>query len=423
MATSKLTHMTASLSMKITGIVLGCFTLLLGGGSIVYIVVTGRIHTHMMDVELLTISTVFGLIVIMLWWLRTPQQRHAAAGFNENSNETISYTPLADQKESVSSGDNTDETNLPQDIMSDPIKVNQSMGKNLLESSLGLTGSNVLATNATHGQFRNPAVLQTPVEFPCRAFIVPKEGDDPVQCADKWAKHITSGRSRYAVTDGASTSFLPAQWAQIIANSFVQLNGGFRNHEEAIMWLRTCSQQWIQWVDSTWIPQFGQYARDTTWSREKAQGAQATLIGCSLSSQALQQNGFAKVVVTAVGDANFFLVHPTDEKFDQWQYVSFPCTTPEDFGPVPATLATAEEFLLRTEFKRTSFQLQRGDYIFLTTDALASWILIQLRNQENPWSRLLELSTYEDFRAFVLLERDKGDLESDDTTMLSIYFQ
>ncbi|MHB8596810.1 MAG: hypothetical protein ACYDER_08365 [Ktedonobacteraceae bacterium] len=334
--------------------------------------------------------------------------------------KTHSTTASANQEKLAPPENAMQATVKNQEAVPDANETNSVLGRKEPEKNTDMNEGDTVAINGPSKQFQNPLVLQSPspVKLHWLSFIVPKEGDDPALCADKREKHDQNGVYRYAVTDGASASFLPAQWAQILAEGFVHLNRDFDEPADGIAWLRACSQQWSQWVDTTWIPQLG---RDKDWSRDKAQGAQATLIGCSFSYQALQQTGTANIVVIAVGDANFFLVRPLDENLDRYEYWSFPCTRPEDFGPVPETLATAEQLIPLTQFKRISYSIQRGDYLFLTTDALAQWTLSQIFHKDNPWQLLSKLSTFEDFHAFVVEERDKGELESDDTTMLRIH--
>lgn len=372
----------------------------------------------MSDVELLAIGVIFGLVVAVMWILYAPREKDIPVTIQNGRSKTHSTTPSVNQEKPVPPENAMQATMKNQEAVPDANPANLVLRRKEPEKNTGMNEDDTVAINGPSKQFQNPPVLRSPVELYWLSFIVPKEGDDPALCADKCAEHLQNGFYRYAVTDGASASFLPAQWAQILAEGFVHLNRDFDEPADGIAWLRACSQQWSQWVDTTWIPQLG---RDKDWGRDKAQGAQATLIGCSFSYQALQQTGTANVAVIAVGDANFFLVRPLDAHLNLYQYWSFPCTGPEEFGPVPETLATAEQLIPLTQFKRISYSLQRGDYLFLTTDALAQWTLSRIVNNDNPWQRLRSLSTFEDFHAFVVEERDKGELESDDTTMLMIY--
>ncbi|HLX39183.1 MAG TPA: hypothetical protein VKR42_01565 [Ktedonobacteraceae bacterium] len=398
--------------------------MLLEFAGIVYILAFKRLNIHLVDIVFLAIGGTIGLVVAVMWVFYAPQEKETLTDIQIDRGKTHPSSKSALQENPVPLKIAAQATMKNQETVPDANGMNSVLERKSPEKNMDMHEDDTIAINGQGRQFQNPPVLRSPAElrspslivpFP---FIVPKEGDDPALCADKCADHIQNGFYRYAVTDGASASFLPARWAQILAESFVHSDNDFNEHSAGIAWLRDCSQQWSQWVDKIWIPQLG---RDKDWGRDKAQGAQATLIGCSFSYQLLQQTGMAKVDVVAVGDANFFLVHPLDENLNRCDCWSFPCTKPEDFGPVPNTLVTAEALIPQTQFMRHSFQVQRGDYLFLTTDALAQWMLSRIFHKDNPWQRLSRLSTYEDFHAFVVEERDKGELESDDTTMLKIY--
>lgn len=409
---------TTSPLIKGIGIIFGSFTTLLESGGVVYIFAFKRLNIHLVDIVFLTIGAIFGLVVVVMWVFYAPQEKETLTGLQIDRSKTPSSSKSAHQEKPVPLNIAAQAALNNQVAVPDINETNSILERISPEKNMDIHEGDTVAINGRGKQFQNPLILRSPAEPLSLPFIVPKEGDDPALCADKYAEHRENGFYRYAVTDGASASFLPAQWAQILAESFVHLDNDVNEDADGIAWLRACSQQWSQWVDLTWIPQLG---RDKDWSRDKAQGAQATLIGCSFSYQSLQQTGSANVAVIAVGDANFFLVHPLDENLNLYDYRSFPCTRPEDFGPVPNTLATAESLIPQTQFMRESFQVQRGDYLFLTTDALAQWTLSRIFHKDNPWQRLSKLSTSEDFHAFVVEERDKGELESDDTTMLMIY--
>jgi len=67
--------------------------------------------------------------------------------------------------------------------------------------------------------------------------------------------------------------------------------------------------------------------RHGNWSDDIRQGAQTTLIGCSLLSYAEQQNTSNVVSVFAIGDGEFFLFSPNTK--DGWDLVeTFPYTDP-----------------------------------------------------------------------------------------------
>jgi hypothetical protein len=271
-------------------------------------------------------------------------------------------------------------------------------------------------------------------------FIVPKEGRDPKRCADKFAVNGTESQYRYAIADGVSTSFIPGKWAELLSQRFVERQTDFQSKEDFALWLRSCEQEWLGWVKETWIPETERRrGRQGDWSRDIDNGAQTTFVGCSFSPQELVDNGHTTVRVFAIGDSNFFLVRPPGASGDRWKYVSYPMKNFEDFGPVPAILTTVTtDRQIGKAWRKAQentgspperdnpykeYDIKLGDYMILTTDALAEWILQQHVNQISPWNSLIyHLPHYDAFRAFVQEQRQKG-MERDDTTMLIVHLK
>lgn len=253
-----------------------------------------------------------------------------------------------------------------------------------------------------------------------RMFTASKE-EDAQYAEDKQACHREGTVYRCAITDGVSTSFLASQWAKIIASRFVQQEVDLSNATLCIEWLHDCSTEWHTWVEQTWIPTIEQQqGRKKDWSYQVERGAQTTLNGCSFSVEPLQRGDTTQVQVTAIGDANFFLVRSPSSNYQH--YSAFPCKTREEFGPTPETLGTTEESLHRCwrYVQQEQFTAAPGDSMFLATDALARWIFLQLQQEQNPWLQLLALADDATFRAFIHQERENAALEMDDTTLTVI---
>lgn len=254
------------------------------------------------------------------------------------------------------------------------------------------------------------------------AFSLPKEGLDPTTSQDKYQWSLSNERCCYAIADGVGGSFLPSRWAKIVVDSFVQLPEDFSNVQKFEEWLTPCRKSWLQWVDE-WTHQIQQQRGSAyDWSPDRERGAETTFVGCSFSPLVLAQTGHINVLVTAIGDAVFFLVHPQDEATTPWPYRAFALDNPEDFGPVPQTLPSIDVPAPKVwrQVKQQIFPAYQGDCILLASDALARWILLDHRKGNNPWKKLLALPDDKAFREFVSRERSEHALERDDTTLLVI---
>ncbi len=248
-----------------------------------------------------------------------------------------------------------------------------------------------------------------------RSFILPKEGFDPKRCADKAA--INEQLGRYAVADGVSRSFLPAQWAEILVTGFVGQQSDFSKPVEFVNWLLACSNEWGVGAEQ-WIHEARQTPLNEDWeSKLLEEGAQATFVGCWLTT-----NGGSNTIahVLAVGDANFFLFRPQTVS-SLWQCcVAYPWEKPEDFSAITDTLSTLSRRIQRvTELvKFAKFVTQPGDRIVLATDALAHWMLTPAG--QAYWNEMLQITVTSQFGELVQRERQRRALEVDDTTMLVI---
>src|SRR5205807_200650 len=122
----------------------------------------------------------------------------------------------------------------------------------------------------------------------------------------------------YAVADGVAGSFVPGPWARIIAKGFVDRNGQFASKEMFQQWLMECSQEWHTWIEQHWLPTMNairQHNGDNPgdWSNDIRQGAQTTLIGCTLYPNTQATNAPTQVDVSAIGDGEcFHFRHKTD---------------------------------------------------------------------------------------------------------------
>lgn len=260
-----------------------------------------------------------------------------------------------------------------------------------------------------------------------QCFIMPKEGETLEQCQDRYASNVEF--CRFAVADGVATSFVPGYWAQIIARSFVSLQGFFSEEEPFKKWLFDCSDEWRQYIYGVWIPQVDARRQregysQQNWDNYVADGAQTTLIGCSFSPKREPEQKSLKIDVFGVGDAAFFLFRSSDND-EILLAEAFPYSHPKQFKPGPNTLATNPKLIKHAwEWKiQKTFTALFGDYIVLASDTMAKWLLAQQNNAHNLWKEMLTNTEQAYFEKIVREERIRGRMEDDDLTLLVIPIQ
>lgn len=268
-------------------------------------------------------------------------------------------------------------------------------------------------------------ILPSLKQQPQPPFIVPLEGNNPSECDDK----ADFSGNRYAVTDGVSQSFMPAQWAKIIARRFVERKSDFSPaaEQDFTAWLQKCSDEWEQWVRGEKLPQLEKEYPWTSWDKKVEEGAQTTLIGCSLF--AAPEQTFT-LYVTSIGDAYFFLFRRVPPlAHEQWVEMCPPDRPQGDnFTNTFKTLSAVDPERAEARARRSLDALQYyayrahvGDIILLVSDKLALWIYQQvMMNRQERLIELLMLSDIKAFRQFVFEEREARTLVLDDTTLFLI---
>ncbi len=259
-----------------------------------------------------------------------------------------------------------------------------------------------------------------------RCFILPKEGEPLVECQDSYA--LQTQHRCYAVADGVAGSFVPGPWARIVAKSFVERAGKFADKNDFQCWLSDCSQQWNAWIENRWVPTMNALRESNgdchgEWSNDIRQGAQTTLIGCSLFPDTKLQDSSTLINVFAIGDGEFFLFRPDGQ--ENWKMIeAFPYSDPDEFGFRPNTLLTVLriDLLERSWMQRKIMQLSAspGDYVVLASDTVAKWLLAQLQQNTDTWMPLLTSTTSTEFEQRMRYEARCGRIEDDDLTMLII---
>jgi hypothetical protein len=239
-------------------------------------------------------------------------------------------------------------------------------------------------------------------------FTIPKIGEQNTDIQDAYC--ISNDGSLIAIADGASTSFLPKQWATILVEHFcedsqISIKKIEQNWQK---WLQPCQEKWRQkhYIPAQNNPNW--YARPS----EKKNCGSATFVGLQLHSA--NQNGQNIWEAIAVGDSCLFQIRLEDS---ETPLITFPLRKSTDFDSTPECLNSLPE----TNFYHPQYISKNYDVnsiFLLATDALAKWIFKEIENQSDYWQKLLSINTQDEFADFIQHLRSDKVIENDDTTLV-----
>ena len=238
-----------------------------------------------------------------------------------------------------------------------------------------------------------------------RRFLVGKSGEEGNQDA---AQASTKNR-RFAVADGVSQTAFPGDWARLLVKQFT--TAPLESPGAVEDWTEPIQRLWRQKQDSKYLP----------WNVRirLSEGASSTLVGLEIH-QAEDGCSTIKWRTTAIGDSCLFQVHREE------LLVSFPMESVEEFGYVTAGMSTqkkdADYYSLHLQSK--CGDCKPGDDFFLTTDALAEWIIRQTTLPKAPkgwpWRKLRSMKTYPQFIEWIQSLRSTGGLHDDDVALIRV---
>jgi hypothetical protein len=254
------------------------------------------------------------------------------------------------------------------------------------------------------------------VRIRINSFWIQKDGNSPSEYEDAYwpdvVGELAGGELRFAVTDGASESFLSGQWARILARSYCLADTAPVRHRDVV---DRASRRWKRWKH-WYLTGRERSRRPIQWYEEPGleAGAFSSLVGLSLFPRFRNRPGRWRAL--AVGDSCMFQMR--GEKLLK----CFPLVHSADFTNSPALVASNPRY--RTAAVRTaSGSWRAGDRFYLMTDALASWFIRESEQGKCPWSTLRGFRTSDrpgDFSAWVQDLRRDRDIRNDDVTFLRI---
>lgn len=252
-----------------------------------------------------------------------------------------------------------------------------------------------------------------------RAFRLPRQGYGLEECQDALAGYPERGR--FAIADGAAESPYSALWARLLVEEFIRQSERLPSWAN---WLPSLQERWdaavrrppTSFSDNGW--RMPEDSGATPWYLEPGlvQGAFATFLGLVIE----EHNWYA----VAVGDSCLFQVRGSE------LIRAFPITRAADFSNAP-WLVGSRTSPIEVPHKNGLQQMgdcQSGDRIWMMTDALAQWFLVQAESGDKPWRTLEplvhnavdEFSARHAFAAWIEGLRAERQLRNDDVTLLAI---
>ena len=243
------------------------------------------------------------------------------------------------------------------------------------------------------------------IKLTAKSFLMHKEAETVVDCQDAQCQNERIGR--FAVADGATRSFFPKEWAELLVEHFCEAPNPLPNACNWKEWLRPIQVRWHEKIVEKVraVPHF--FLVNSLNSREPAA---STFIG--LEFDKVQARWQAMIV----GDSCLFHIGSCGFK-------SYMIEESVDFTSHPEVFASYEmDNHYVPDF--VSDDAEPGDTFILATDALAKWILEheELDRCEKAIGQFKQLQTVNQFQEFVDYARtnENHPLVNDDVTLVMI---
>lgn len=251
------------------------------------------------------------------------------------------------------------------------------------------------------------------IKLKTKSFITHKKSETLDDCQDAWGAICSLNQEqnieRYAVADGATQSFYPKQWAELLVTNFCEKIKATLAPENLEKWVCPSQKEWHERVEKR-VKEQNKYYLTNRFNREES--AVSTFIGLEID----KSNEEWKALI--IGDSCLF--HRSDTGFK-----SYLIENSIDFTNRPDALASfPKDNPIGSPPEFIADKAKSGDTFILATDALAKWIV-----QHKEAGKLAEvltqlngLETDEQFYQFVNEARQDVEitLNNDDITLMLI---
>lgn len=237
-----------------------------------------------------------------------------------------------------------------------------------------------------------------------------KESESLTDCQDYFSENVENGS--FAIADGASQSFYPSIWAELLVKRFCQ--NPVIDQENWRDWLKPVQQLWLKEVEER-VRQAKAENRPTWIEGQNGLNAQRSATSTFIGLHFTQEE--AKVCI--IGDSCLFVLENNQVKTHLLKSSADFNDRPEYFASyVKDNHFQPTSFTISLE-KKTSETMQEV-YFILATDALSEYIFRCLENNIDIFQPLLQISSQSDFKAFVASARSSNlvRMKNDDVGLM-----
>jgi hypothetical protein len=247
------------------------------------------------------------------------------------------------------------------------------------------------------------------VAIVARAYKVQKSGNtvDEYEDASNYQEFPDRAVFHAAVADGATETSFSREWAQLLVNAYCdgRFESGYHNEIAKLQrrWRLTLRDRQLPW-----------------YAEEKLKlGAYSSLVGITLFEEETPNGLIIRFTALAVGDSCLF--HFRDDRL----LLAWPLNRADQFGSRPVLLPSISphDTSLSELVGNVAGNCQRGDRIFLMTDALACWLLQSLGatgELRGAIRDFVEINVSEKFIEQIDRLRSHGLIRNDDVTIVQI---
>jgi hypothetical protein len=252
------------------------------------------------------------------------------------------------------------------------------------------------------------------VELLVSAQSLAKGGNTEAENEDAWGAATSLGPRvhRFALSDGATETSFSREWATILARAYI---AGADSRRRLLLGMSSSRKAWEQSAKRKPLPWYAE--------QKLKMGAFATLLGMRFtdagapaSRHTTRNAALGQWKATAIGDTCLFIIR------NRALRRAWPLYQSKDFGNRPILLrSTPQPELLSPGLLETAGSCVPHDSFFLTTDAVAQWLLREFECGRKPWEDLGEaLTRQDDFVRLIRSLRERGQIRNDDVTAVRI---
>ena len=238
-------------------------------------------------------------------------------------------------------------------------------------------------------------------------FHEPKTGAPEYEwedCAGHDDADPRTGRpARLVVVDGATEAYDAVRWVGQLVGSFVGSDGPATLRRDDL-------DGWIGRMQHAWVEGRGEFRNIFEESKFNELGSFATFLGCEVHGLGQAE---PRWYAAALGDAVLFHVRAGR------LVAQLPALSADSFGINPGGVFTqpSERARMIDGLTFGDHALKVGDVLYLTTDALAQWLLRTAAAGHDCWGTVAAMDHPRSFRSWVGEQRRAG-MTDDDVTML-----